>query len=91
MISIAGIDLSSARQCTSPSVGYNLDSSLLGELPGNRAGGIVIKGLASSLIINAIAAGFAGLSAIFALLAYFCSNRAMEVVSLREAGEAADS
>jgi len=42
---------------------------------------IVIKGLAGSLIINAIAAGFAGISAIFALLAYFCSNRAMEVVS----------
>lgn len=63
------------------SVGYNLDSSLLGEIPGGRAGSVVIKGLAGSLVLNAIAAGFAGLSAIFALLAWFCGNRAMEIVS----------
>jgi hypothetical protein len=42
---------------------------------------VVTKGLAGSLVINAIAAGLAGISAIFALLAYFCSSRAMEVVS----------
>jgi len=60
---------------------YNLDDNLFGKLIQNRAVNVVLKGLAGSLVINAIAAGFAGISAIFALLAYFCSNRAMEVVS----------
>lgn len=66
--------------CTKASVGYNLDPKLLGRLS-NNALNVVMKGLAGSLVINAIAAGLAGISAIFALLAYFCSNRAMEVVS----------
>jgi hypothetical protein len=42
---------------------------------------VVIKGLAGSLVLNAVAAGLAGISAIFALLAWFCGNRAMEIVS----------
>jgi hypothetical protein len=79
--SIAGFEVSSGNYCTDPSVGYNLDSSLLGEIPGGRLGSVVIKGLAGALVLNAVAAGFAGLSAIFALLAWFCASRAMEIVS----------
>ena len=67
--------------CTNASVGYSLDDELFGKLIKNRAANVVLKGLAGSLVINAIAAGLAGISAIFALLAYFCSNRVMEVVS----------
>lgn len=79
--SIAGFEVSAGDYCTDASVGYNLDSSLLGEIPGGRAGSVVIKGLAGSLVLNAVAAAFAGLSAIFAILAWFCGNRAMEIVS----------
>lgn len=79
--SIIGFDVRTGSYCTDPSVGYNLDSTLLGELPGNEVGSVVIKGLAGSLVLNAVAAGFAGLSAIFALLAYFCAIRIMEIVS----------
>jgi hypothetical protein len=77
---IAGIGISSNGRCTSPSVGFNLDTQLLGEFSRTRAGNVIIKSLVGSLVINAIAAGLAGLSAIFALLAYFCSSRAMEIV-----------
>jgi hypothetical protein len=81
MVSVGSLDLSTGQYCTKAAVGYDIDSDLLGRLSNNKAVNVVIKGLAGSLIINAIAAGMAGLSAIFALLAYFCSNRAMEVVS----------
>ena len=76
-----GIDYFADTYCTKAAVGYNLDGDLFGKLSQNRAVNVVTKGLAGSLIINAIAAGLAGISALFALLAYFCSNRAMEVVS----------
>ncbi|WVQ65015.1 uncharacterized protein L199_003185 [Kwoniella botswanensis] len=39
----------------------------------------VIKGLAGSLILNAIAAGFAGLSLVWSVFAWLCASRGWEI------------
>lgn len=68
--------------CTDPTVGYNLDTRILQGFGATRSANIVIKGLAGSLVLNAVAAGFAGLSTVFALLAWCCAQRWIEIVSV---------
>ncbi|WWC60403.1 uncharacterized protein I303_102975 [Kwoniella dejecticola CBS 10117] len=76
--SFLGFDYSSNAACTDPHVGYTFDETFLG-LDNSGLSRAVIKGLAGSLILNAIAAGFAGLSLIWSFFAWFCSSRGWEI------------
>lgn len=78
---IGTISYSHTAACTSPSVGYTLPSTYFGESPSSQAQTVIIRGLAGSLILNPIAAGFAGVSLFFAVTAWFCSSRISEIVS----------
>ena len=77
---ILGISYSGVSECTDPKVGFELDTSLFGLQLGSDATRVVIKGLAGSLILNAVAAGAAGISLFFAFFAWFCASRVMEIV-----------
>ena len=58
--SFNGVTVTGASQCTNTEVGYTLNVALFGL--GGVSGQVVIESLAGSLIMNAIAAGFAGVS-----------------------------
>ena len=72
-----GIDYSSTSQCTDVNVGY--DFSYLGDL-NDRSDRVIIKSLAGSLLLNPIAAVFAGVSLFWAFFAWFFASRIMEIV-----------
>ncbi|WWC88079.1 uncharacterized protein L201_002983 [Kwoniella dendrophila CBS 6074] len=76
--SILGFDFSSNAACTNPKVGYTFDENIL-NLHGSGLSRAVIKGVAGSLILNAIAAGFAGLSLIWSFFAWFFASRGWEI------------
>lgn len=62
-------------------MGYDLDPKFFGNVIDSKADNFFAKTLAGALILNPIAAGFAGLSLIFALLAWLASSRISEIVS----------
>jgi hypothetical protein len=79
---ILGIDYSSNAACTRAKVGYTLDPTFFGQDTGLESA--VVKSLAGALVLNPIAAGFAGVSLSLALAAWCCANtfgRIMEIVS----------
>ncbi|WWC68554.1 uncharacterized protein I206_102483 [Kwoniella pini CBS 10737] len=76
--SILGFEYSSNAGCTDPHVGYTFDENLLG-LSNSGLSKAVIKGVAGALILNAIAAGLAGLSLIWSFFAWLCSSRGWEI------------
>ncbi|OCF75086.1 hypothetical protein I204_03935 [Kwoniella mangroviensis CBS 8886] len=76
--SFLGFDYSSNAACTDPAVGYTFDENFLG-LDNSGLSRAVIKGLAGSLILNAIAAGFAGLSLVWSFFAWLCASRGWEI------------
>lgn len=67
--------------CTGPTVGYSLSTTYLGRGAGTYFGDIAIKSLSGSLVVNAIAAGLAGFSLLFAFFAWFSASRILEIVS----------
>ncbi|KAK1927613.1 hypothetical protein DB88DRAFT_507690 [Papiliotrema laurentii] len=78
-VTFNGVTVTGASQCTSTEVGYTLNVALFG-LGGWTTGQVVIESLAGSLIMNAIAAGFAGISFLFAFFAWVFSSRTLEVI-----------
>lgn len=78
---ILGIGYSGINECTDPNVGYTLDTNFFGINEGNDSTRIFAKALSGSLIVNAVAAGTAGISLFFAFLAWCCSSRILEIVS----------
>lgn len=78
--SIIGIDTDIA-DCTHPAVGYTLDTRLFGLDLGSDATKVLVKGISGALILNAVAAGAAGVSLFFAFFAWLCSSRILEIVS----------
>ncbi len=81
--SFLGIDYSGTSRCTDVNVGYDLNTEVFGLDLGGNGRRVVIKALSGSLVLNAVAAGAAGISLFFAFFAWFCSSRLMEIVSLR--------
>ncbi|KAI9632738.1 SUR7/PalI family-domain-containing protein [Dioszegia hungarica] len=75
-----GYSYSGFSRCTPATVGYDLDARFFGT--GSNANGaqVVAKTLAGALVLNPIAAGFAGISFIFALLAWLASSRVAEIL-----------
>lgn len=61
-------------------MGYTIDTTFFGIDLGSNSTRLIAKALSGSLIINAIAAGAAGVSLFFAFFAWFCASRAMEIV-----------
>ncbi|WRT65784.1 uncharacterized protein IL334_002733 [Kwoniella shivajii] len=78
--SFLGFGYSSNAACTDPKVGYTFDENFLG-LDNSGLSRAVIKGIAGALILNAIAAGLAGLSLIWSFFAWFFSSRAWEIIT----------
>ena len=81
IVSLLGIDYSSTAHCLGPDVGYTFNPSFLGIDTVRDRDRIVIKTFSGSLIINALAAAFAGFSLFFGFFAWLCASRAMEIVS----------
>lgn len=54
------ISYSGISRCTDPDVGYTIDTNFFGVDIGRDTARVVVKALAGSLIVNAIAAGAAG-------------------------------
>ena len=81
---VLGIRYSGISDCTDANVGYTLDTNFFGIDVGRDSTRVFAKALSGSLIINAIAAGTAVFSLLFAFFAWFCSSRFMEVVSCHE-------
>ncbi|ORX35234.1 hypothetical protein BD324DRAFT_83649 [Kockovaella imperatae] len=75
-----GFDYSGTAYCTDPKVGYRIDPSLLGYDGSRNTSSIIVRALSGSLIINALAAGFAGFSLFFAFFAWLCASRVMEII-----------
>ena len=81
---VLGIRYSGISDCTDANVGYTLDTNFFGIDVGRDSTRVFAKALSGSLIINAIAAGTAVFSLLFAFFAWFCSSRFMEVVRCSE-------
>lgn len=62
--------------------GFNVDNNANNDFGDLFGGGQILwKPLTGALILNAIAAGFAGISLIFALLAFIFSSRIVEIIT----------